>query len=622
METHEFDQALRRHLADPAPAEVQREAAPSFAALAAELQTRSAAADRRARTAWRWWWAGVSLAGGVAAVIAGLLLVSPAPTWAKVTERFRSLRFFNATVYFTDAAGRTSEKIDLWVAQDHRLRAHYHGLMFFGVDGRISRILSTETGGEVPLEALHASLHNREEPALDPYPGLALVRGIARLGEMPRFSLDNLLQLFRRQRDGLLPTLNTDLSLADDMQVFDLTGRQTPEWIRLWVLRRSELPVRLRVWNPGDGRRIDLVFDYASEMPEEAFDAAKVQEAIREKRGDANRLYSLLQDSGGRPLSPEQLFAAGGYHLPEIDAVGRTEDGMVWVLSRRAENRRADGRRVCGWDRLSDDLGQEYVHRFVGWLPEDDTALEYFAPADHDADFKLPREYTLVCTDRPEDEAAGAGQAANIIGSKAIKTWNEKAAIPDLAEARRNQIGGRTSWPLVVLDDALEQQDWPRFDDLAAQLSGEPESDPVALARDVKVAHRLVLDNQREAAATLCARLYPLVRDAVPEGDLSRTDIVRWHIADLYRTGRFDEARQLANQHAAEAMHQSRIEGPRFVAALIMELRIAGMPEAQVGAFFSPRLIKVPAVRDRINRLRVFGEAPPAAQPTPVVFRP
>jgi hypothetical protein len=623
MENHDLDQALRRQLTDSAPAAVHEEAERHFQALAAELQLRSAASASRSRLIGRWLWAGVSLAGAAAAALAVLLLVSPAPSWAKVTERFRGLRFFNATVYFTDLAGRPSEKIDLWVAQDHRLRAHYHGLMFFGEDGRVSKVLSAETGEEIPLEALKTSLHSRDEAAPDPYPALALVRGIARLGEMPHFSLDNLLQLFCSQREELHPTLNTDLSLKDDMQVFDITGRRAPEWIRLWVLRRSELPVRLRVWNPSDGEQIDMLFDYATQMPEEAFDAGKVQTTIRQKHGDTNRLYSLLQDSGDRPLTPEQLFAArGGYHLPEIDTVGRTEDGLVWVLSRNVENWRSDGKRIYGWDRLTDDLGQPYVHRFVGWLAENGTVLEYFVPADRGGSFRLPREYTLVCTDRPEGEDSAAAGPVTVIGTIVVKSWQEKASIPDLLKAQQNQIGGRTNWQLVVLDEALEQQDWPRFDDLAAALSGAPEEDPVALARDVKIAHRLILANQRETAVALCARLYPLVRDAVQQGDPLRSNVVRWHIADLYRAGRRDDAQRLANRHTEEAMQRSRVEGPRFIVDLILELHLAGMTEPELRAFFGQNVVGIPVVRDRINKLQVFGEAQPITQPVPASFHP
>lgn len=611
MKDPEIDRILHRQLADSAPADVQRRSERQFAALRDRLG--SGPTEPRSRSPLVWLWAGMGFAGSFAvAVIAAVLFLSPAPSWAQVAERFRQVGFFNATVFFTASAEEAPEKIELWVAQDHQLRAHYRGLLFFGSDGKLSKVLSSETGEEIPLETLRMRLSGRQGGALDPYPALSLVRGIARLGEMPEFSLDHLLQLFRSKRESLQPAANTQDRLARDVEVFDFTSPHTPEWTRLWVLKKSQLPARLRVWNPAGGGQTEMLFDYATQMPADAFDGAKVQASIREKQGSANRLYSLLRDSGGRPLTPEQLFASrGGYRLPEIDSVGRTPEGVVWVLSRKVENYREDGRQAFGWERLVDDLGQTYTHRTIGWMAEDDALLEYFVPANLDAGFKLPGSYTLVCTDRPRDETAGASGRVQEIGSRAIASWRETASVPDLLKAQQNQVGGRTNWQLLALDESAEQQDWTRFDQLVAAIPGAPENDATALARDVKVVHKLVATRQREAAAVLCARLYPLVTDSVRAGDRVKSNVVRWYIAELFRGGRREVARKLANRHAVEALQHSKIEGPQFIVDLLLELRLAGLKESDVSGFFDATVVDIPAPPNVLEQRAPFPGAAP-----------
>ena len=612
MENDNLDQSLRERLAGSAPAEVHARAAEHFQELAHSLRAQPPSASRPRRPL-LWFWAGVSLSGSVAlAALAFVFLFSPAPTWAQVAERFRNLRFFNATVFFTESTGQQPEKIDLWVAQDHRLRAHYRGLIFFGADGRISKVLSADKGDEVPLDEIKFRLRARENTS-DSYPALALVRGIARLGEKPEFSLDQLLLFLSGKREELRLTPNTDTGTADDMQVFDFSGKKNPEWMRMWVLKKSELPIRLRVWDPSDGGQTDLLFDYATQMPEDAFDPAKVQATLREKQGTTNRLYTLLPDSGGQPITPEQLFAIRGYHLPDIDTIGRTPEGVVWVLSRNIENRRPDGALVFGWSDLTDNLGQRYTHRTVGSMAEDDSLLEYFVPTNLGADFKPAKSYTLTCRDLAIDELPSAQHTPQTIGAVPITSWRETASIPDLLRAHQNEVGGRTNWQLMAMDEAAERQDWVRFEQITTSIPGQPEIDLVALARDVKIAHTLMLTQQREAAPALCDRLYPLVASGVKQGQPLYSNIVRWHIADEFRRGRRVEARVLANRHATEALQRNKTDGPQFVVDLLVELRLAGLTEAESESFFERSVLTLPGVSRRLNRMHflqnsTFGE--------------
>jgi hypothetical protein len=617
MDNDKLDQALKDQLADSAPAEVHACAGTHFQNLAETLRIQPTPA-KRPRRPLLWFWAGVSLSGSVAlTALAFAFLFSSSPTWAQVAERFRNLSFFNATVFFTESSEQKPEKIDLWVAQDRRLRAHYRGFIFFGAEGRINKVLSADKGDEVPLDEIKFRLRSRDG-GNDASPALVLLRGLARLGQKPEFSLDQLLQLVSGKREELRLTPNTDTSTAGDMEVFDFAGKKNPEWMRLWVLKKSELPVRLRIWDPCDGGQTDLLFDYATQMPEDAFDPIKVQAALQEKQGATNRLYTLLPDSGGQPITPEQLFASRGYHLPDVDSIGRTPEGVVWVLSRNVENRRPDGERVFGWSQLTDNLGQEYTHRVIGWMASDDSLLEYFVPAKLGADFKQPGSYQLICNDTPATLSPGNEHAGKSIGTLAITHWRETTTIPDLLRTSQNQIDGRTNWLLVAMDEAAEQQDWTKFEQTAVAIPGNPETDLVALTRDVKLAHILKLTQNQKAAVALCTRLYPLVATGVQQGQPFYSNIVRWHIADLYRSGQRVEARVLANRHALEAFERSKTEGPQFVVDLLIELRLAGLTEAETSSFFENKVINQQSFHRQIEKARLFGEP----SPTPTNSKP
>ncbi|MFT3870817.1 MAG: hypothetical protein QM715_20380 [Nibricoccus sp.] len=610
MDNDDLDNHLKAHLRDDAPSEVHVQASLHFGDFAASLSKQRATA-KNPRGPLLWFWAGAGLSGGIALVaLAVALLFSPAPSWAQVAERFRSLKFFNATVFYTENSGQAPEKIDLWVAQDRRMRAHYRGLIFFGAEGRLTKVISAEKGLEIPLDELQYQLRGR-----DGMPALPLVRGIARFSEEPNFSIDKLLGLLSGKREQLQPTPNTDAVTSNDLQVFDFTDKNNPEWVRLWALKKSELPVRLRIWDPCDGGQTDLVFDYATQMPEVAFAPERVQMALQEKQGATNRLYAMLPDSGGQPITPEHLFAIRGYHLPEIDTVGRTPEGVVWVLSRNVENRRPDGERIYGWNQLNDNLGQTYTHRVIGWLTENNTLLEYFVPENLDSSFHLPASYTLICQDSPSSSSSIDQISAKIIGSVAVGAWQETAFIPDLVRAKQNEIDGRTNWQLMAMDDAAGKQDWKKFEEIATSIPGNPETDLVALTRDVKRAHKLFYTREQKAMAALCARLYPLVSAGVKQGQPYYSNIVRWHVASLLREGQRVEARVLANRHATEALARSRIEGPQFVVNLMFDLRLAGLSEAETESFFDRTIISQQSVRRQLDKTRIFLD-PTAELPT------
>jgi hypothetical protein len=421
------------------------------------------------------------------------------------------------------------------------------------------------------------------------------------LRQMPNFSLDELLRTFSGKREDLQPVPNVDASIAIDMQVFDLVTKQSPEWIRLWVVKKSELPVRIRSINPSFGNQIEAVFDYFTAMPDEAFDPAKVQSAIRAKQGSANRLYALLKDPGGRPLTPEDLFAKAGLHLPQLATVGRTAEGVVWVQSHKAGNQSADGRRFDGWGKLTDNLGQEYLRMGVGQRLEGDLHEECYIPLNYRAGYQKPASYTLTCWDRERYERLyWQDRPTTIVGSVEVKQWTDGAPVPKLFD---DQPGLDTDgFTRTLLSHLASLEEWERFDALAATIPGAAEDHPLALYRDILLSRKLDLIRQREQAVTLRARLFPLVKDRVKNGTSDEWELIESHLADLVRAGQREAARPLANRFVADLPVQREI----YIGQFIYKLHEAGMTLEDIRKFFDEDILNLPRVKEDLGRMSAF----------------
>lgn len=612
MNTDDLDQALRETLSGAAPTEIHDQTDKFFRALA--NQARQAEAERPAptrRAIWSWWlWPGVSLAGAVtAAILLFGIFVSSTVSWAQVEERFRALHFFGVTVYFARNPAQPPEKIELWATQDHRTRVHYRGLVVFGQADQPARVLRAETGEEIPADELKLKSMEKDFPALDL--ALHMHEGLSR---MPQFSLDEVLATFSGKRQDLRPVPNVDASIATDLQVFDLATTQSPAWVRFWVLKKSELPVRIRSLDPSGGEQVEAVFDYFTKMPDEAFDAAKVQVSIRARQGGANRQYALLKDPGGRPLTPGDVFAGAGFHLPEVAAAGRTADGVLWVQSHKAQNRCADGRTFDGWGKLTDDLGQSYLRVWVASRIEGDLQEEYYIPLNYQAGYRKPASYTLTCWDGMEGWQIWP---VHIVGSTEVKQWAENAPIPKVFDSQ--DVPKASDLVQRLLAHHVQLEDWERFDALAATIPGTPEESPQALFRDLLLTRKLEAIRQREQAAALRARLFPLIKDPAKTAFPEAWDVMEDYLCDLLVAGQRETARSLANEFIAHLPVEREIH----IGRLIHKLHRAGMTQDDIRKFFDEDVFSLPRVKEDLGRfpLNQNAEWTPATNPGLAVWR-
>ena len=269
-------------------------------------------------------------AGGFGlAALAVLVLITSLPshsTWAQVIQSFRSVKFYHAMIYFRDDALGKAEQYELWQGEGGRARMKRGGRVFFanadesirGFDVARNREIDIAQGGEARsmLRLLKIWMQSGEE-----------------------FSLDAVLKSFPGELKDATPIVNKDAGISGDLTVFDLVASNTPEWMRVWVLRESRLPIRLVSWDPRDGESIDVSFTYTISQEDRFFDPDAFTAALNKSQSRTARAYALMKDPGGRAITSENLFETTGYHVPVVREAGITPEGIVWVAAGESRNR-------------------------------------------------------------------------------------------------------------------------------------------------------------------------------------------------------------------------------------------------------------------------------------------
>ena len=342
----------------------------------------------------------------------GALLTGGNVAWADVTQRFQSVPFFSATIYMKEDAASEPAQMELWMSRDGRVRLRMGTQVVFARGGKV--IKAYDIKSRQPAEASELAT--------------AFVEKIGHAGE---FSLDAIIAvMFGGRATEVTPLVNPDAVISQDMVVFDVELPDTPEWVRIWALRESRLPVRISVWNPRDGAATDAVFTYSREQPDEFFDPNAFAGLLRSGAGSSrvSIAYAFLKDPGGRDITPEEMFAGSGYHMPVVKQAGMTQDGAFWVLAGKARNQMPNGTVFYGFSRIQDDLGRTYVSVAGGHRMSDDTSLNVFVPIDFPFDDNRPSQMTLICetrTDRPD-------VAPELVGTTDLAQWDRDVPCPDL----------------------------------------------------------------------------------------------------------------------------------------------------------------------------------------------
>lgn len=223
------------------------------------------------------------------------VLARPAPSWGQVVARFEEVRFFSASIYMRDNGLAQPELMELWMGRGGKVRMRVGNQLIFAEKGEVLAAFDLKTRKQVD-------------------PDRTAVQMIQLLGSGETFSMDTILRgLNRGKAVTQTPIINPNAAIAEDLAVFDLETADLNEWFRIWTLKKSGLPIRIRSWNPSDAATVEVVFDYSEPQPEQFFDPKVFASALGTIKTDQlNLAYLYLQDPGGRfyvPGIPDQSEA-------------------------------------------------------------------------------------------------------------------------------------------------------------------------------------------------------------------------------------------------------------------------------------------------------------------------
>ena len=474
---------------------------------------------------------GIKVAAAVIIAV-GLFFVFQPPwgnsnvAWADVVEQFKSMSFYNAVLYYKEDAASEPKQIELWVSSKHQARLRVDSQVLFADKGKIvagynfknKRVLDEMEYDEMG-QAIIESLCQRQTLSLDEVVGMVC----------------------KGQLQDVTPGINSDAMISQDLLVFDLQSTISPEWMRIWALRESNLPVRLRQWDPRDGECMDVFVTYEKQQPADFFDYKKYEKLLLEtsRTGGSltNLAYALLKDPGGQNYVPEDLFNESGYHMPQVEQVGMTEYGAVWVIASKAMNSRPDGRMFFGFSEVTDDLGRTYRQVASSHLTMDDMSPQIFIPEDYPFDKRVPAELTLTC----DVETLYRFEEIETIGTETLTEWLQDSQLPSkwFTQSETN----------VFLNTAyrcIEKEEYETAESIVQLIKVSPDADQFAHKLNKLQLRKLLRQERYEEAEQLTEQLWPVEMELFKKPQ-ARPNVVAFYdfIRAYAATGNVEKATKL-----------------------------------------------------------------------------
>jgi hypothetical protein len=478
----------------------------------------------RAGSPWDIWGTIGKLAAAAVIVIAAFIgihqIAAPGIAWADVAERFRTVPFFSATIYFKEDVASEPEQMELWMNRMGKIRMRLGTQVIFGNHGEIVESFDIKTRARVEPDE-RASFFLRK------------------IGEADEFSLDTIIRvMFGGTMQDVTPLINPDAVISQDMVVFDVEIPWTPEWVRIWALRESRLPVRIRVWDPRDGDSTDAIFEYSKEQTDEFFDPNAFENLLKTGRTSSrvNLAYAFLKDPGGKTITPEDMFAVSGYHMPEVQHVGITPDGAVWVIADRGRNRTSNGYHFYGFSQIEDDLEREYRRVYASHRTATDQSMDVFVPIDYPFDERTPNKITLTCQNDSHPHIK-----QDVVGTVDLTEWKQDQFWPeDTINSSEQQLAITLAWRHcnAKRDDKVKR--------ILAAITGEPEGNPAALDRERIRLRMLMQEGKTDEAIALGERLMPPLEKRYRQwaGWGPDPHVFTDYVLALVYAGKLDQAKQ------------------------------------------------------------------------------
>ncbi|MCP4451249.1 MAG: hypothetical protein GY809_07285 [Planctomycetes bacterium] len=442
--------------------------------------------------------------------------------WADVVAQFSEVPYFSATVYIKEGVASDPKQIEFWMSRDQRVRIRTGTQVVFGRHGHVIKAFDYQQQRTVA-------------------PDFYAEQFLERLSRIQPFSLDAVIRvMFQGDMQDVTPLVNPDAVISQDMVVFDLDLPGTPEWARIWALRESRLPVRMKIWDPRGGNLSDAVFEYAKEQSAVFFDpnAFERQLQSRQNKSRVNMAYANLKDPGGQATTPEDMFAKSGYHLPEIKHVGITPDGAVWVIADKGLNKMPNGRSVYGFSQLKDDLGRAYVRVYASHRTSLDQSRQVFVPAEYPFDPRIPGKLILVC----EADDRRVHVEHDLIGTVELTEWQQGQPWPE--DMIRDP---EVSFRLRRASKHCEKERYDEAEKILVTVQGNPDEDRMALERELVRLRILFKQAKYAEAAAMGDQLMPAMKKAYQRwaGSGANPSLFTDYLMALIFSGQVDRAKGL-----------------------------------------------------------------------------
>jgi hypothetical protein len=202
--------------------------------------------------------------------------------WADVAESFQSVPFFSATIYIKRDALAQPEQFELWMGQNGQARMRVGRQIVFSKLGETTRAFD---------------LGQNQEAEPDP----RAVEMLRMLEGHNRYSIETVIRIISGGKlIDVTPLMNADAVIRQDLAVFDVQSEISAEWARIYALRKSKLPVGIRIWDPRDGGCVDALITYSKDQPSVFFDPQAFSAELARQDTEAGAAYMFLKDPGGR----------------------------------------------------------------------------------------------------------------------------------------------------------------------------------------------------------------------------------------------------------------------------------------------------------------------------------
>jgi hypothetical protein len=266
--------------------------------------------------------AGMGLA--VVVVIGFFVLGNKPPTWAEVQERFGSMPFFAASIYYRDGLFRDQTnplcepKIAvLWAGHGKSVRILSGSKVTFFDKGEILKtfdlITRSEDYPDGPTYHLVTMLRKPNTNVLDSF----LMPFVSKESPLKSDLFPESLYYKKYQTSGLVDTTSfviSDPVVSKDLVVFDIQRffeKYKASRTRVWALRESRLPVRVVVWLQGmweSGQLnvpyLDVIFTYSKEQPEKFFDPEEFASQLKDPSISVDSLMYMFHEFPGGDSIP------------------------------------------------------------------------------------------------------------------------------------------------------------------------------------------------------------------------------------------------------------------------------------------------------------------------------